>query len=116
MIAFSWLPLQNCKKTNYRLGLPGLDINNLIGLRKDKVVAQEIVDNACQNTEKVAKLALDATWNITGNDGWMFWIAKGTSVAGLRTAMKVSKLVIGNIPLITSLDITIGMDDFNIKE
>ena len=34
-------------------------------------------------------------------------------LADLRTAMKVSKLVIGNIPLITSFDITIGMDNFN---
>ena len=58
-------------------------------IKENKVVAEEVVNKACQNTEKVAKIALGATpWNLTDPDSKLIAIAKGTSVLGLRLAMK----------------------------
>eukprot|EP00093_Oithona_nana_P003142 03142.XXX_54461_57219_1 [CDS] Oithona nana genome sequencing. len=72
---------KKCNRTNYRLGLPFV--------KKNKIVAEEVVHKACQNTEKVAKITLGATWNISESDSKIIWIAKGTSVMGLRAAMKL---------------------------
>ena len=88
--------MQECKKTNYRLGIPGL--SKILGLKKDKVVAKEIVDNACKNTEKVANMVLGTTWNNTDNT--IFWVAKGTAATALRGAMKINPNIRGGVHLL----------------